>query len=87
MENDVLMYIDGKLQVFRNRYWDDIGTNFKSVVRQSLSDVSQAEGSLSVESVTQAQRQRLPSSPQKGLDQEQDSLGKDLGDLGVHYIC
>lgn len=42
---------------------------------------------VSVESVTQAQRQRLPSSPQKGLDQEQDSLGKDLGDLGVCYIC
>lgn len=47
MENDVLMYIDDKLQVFRNRYWDDIGTNFKSVVRQSLSDMSRAEGSLS----------------------------------------
>lgn len=40
-----------------------------------------------MESVTQAQRQRLPSSPQKGLDQEQDLLGKDLGDLGVCYIC
>lgn len=44
------------------------------MVRQSLSDVSRAEGSLSVESVTQAQRQRLPSSPQKGLDQEQEGL-------------